>query len=83
MKNITRTVVLAIVLTVVVLPAMAEDFDFEARGDHYLVVSEVSQANADQMLDRMEAFLALYNRQFRFRDTAGVRLPSLRRPRKE
>jgi tetratricopeptide (TPR) repeat protein len=66
MKNITRTVVLAIVLTVVVLPAMAEDFDFEARGDHYLVVSEVSQANADQMLDRMEAFLALYNRQFRF-----------------
>lgn len=66
MRKIIRTVTIAVVLAVAALPVTADNLEFEARGDHYLIVSEVGRTNAEQMLDRMEAFLALYNRQFRF-----------------
>lgn len=48
-----------------VFSAIAEETTFETVSDHYRVVSEVSQSDADTTADRLEAFLTLYNQQFR------------------
>lgn len=66
MRRIFHASLFAVMLIFAPLHAFAEQDSWEARSDHYLVVSEISQAHADRTADHMEALLALFNRQFRF-----------------
>lgn len=63
----TSTVLIAIAFVLVAAPSLVADTDtYEARTDHYRVISGVHQDHARETADMMEALMALYNQQFRF-----------------
>jgi len=60
------TLVLALLLCVPLAVFAQDAAQFTAETDHYRVISEVSQAQAEDVSHRMEAALALYNDIFHF-----------------
>jgi tetratricopeptide (TPR) repeat protein len=61
-----KTLILAILLCVSLLASAQEVSQFTAETVHYRVFSETSQAQAEDVANRMEAAIALYNDVFHF-----------------
>lgn len=62
-----KRIVVGLCLLALAVPAFSQTgSSYEASGDHYHVISEISPDHAQAIVDRMEAMFALYNRQFRF-----------------
>jgi tetratricopeptide (TPR) repeat protein len=61
-----KTLPLALFLCISVLAFAQEATQFSSETDHYRVLAETSQAQADDVAKRMEAALALYNGVFHF-----------------
>ena len=56
---------LSLLFVIATLSPAQSDFA-EARGDHYLVRSQLGTEHAERSVERLEAFAVLYNEQFRF-----------------
>lgn len=66
MKQVIRAALGALIVVASAAPLMAQTSTYEVETENYLIVSEISEAHAQELGDRMEAMLALYNQQFRF-----------------
>jgi tetratricopeptide (TPR) repeat protein len=66
MNTIFRSTIVLALIALVGATVAAQNTVFETESDHYRVLSEISEEHSEDVAERMEAMLALYNEQFRF-----------------